>query len=184
MGTKYLEHCGKMTIDNVSTSARCVLDFKETGYWGAGNVVAGTLYSPSGGVDAALEGKWDESICRKFDNSHLQVMWRINPFPKNNMEYYGFTSFGITLNEITKNMEHRLPPTDSRNRPDVRALELGDLDTAEAEKLRVEEAQRERRKQGKDREPRWFKEVGDEWIYAGGYWEQRKQGWKDVDPLW
>lgn len=184
MGTKYLEHCGKLTIDNVTTKARCVLDFKETGYWAAGNQVSGTVYNPTGGIEVSLEGKWDEAFCRKFDSSHLQVLWKINPFPKDAGEYYGFTSFGITLNEITEDLKHKLPPTDSRRRPDVRALELGDLDSAEAEKVRVEESQRERRRQGKDRAPRWFKEVGDEWIYTGGYWEERNNGWKSVEPLW
>ncbi|EEB95519.1 hypothetical protein MPER_05497 [Moniliophthora perniciosa FA553] len=101
-------------------------------------------------------------------------------------EYYGFTSFSITLNEITNDITGKLPPTDSRLRPDVRALEEGDLDTAEAEKSRVEEAQRDRRKRGTEPKPRWFKQQGEEWVYAGGYWEARARGWKGVDvkPLW
>jgi len=180
----YLKHYGKLTIDNVTTMARCVLDFKENGYWNSGNMVAGTVYSPSGEALVSLEGKWDGSLCRKFDSSHFQVLWRANPFPKNSLDYYGFTSFGMTLNEITGDLEGKLPPTDSRHRPDVRALEEGDLDTAEAEKRRVEEAQRDRRGQGRDRKPRWFKEAGDEWIYTGGYWEERRNGWKNIQPLW
>lgn len=184
MGTKYLEHCGKMVIKNTTGGSSCTLDFKEGGYWGPTNVVAGVLHSSSGGVVANLEGKWDEQMTRKLDTSHLHVLWRITPFPKNAMEYYGFTSFGITLNEITADVEGRLPPTDSRFRPDVRALEVGDLDTAEQEKVRVEELQRERRTRGQERAPRWFKQVGDEWLYTGGYWEQRQRGWTDVEPLW
>ncbi|CAH8551554.1 unnamed protein product [Schistosoma turkestanicum] len=39
-----------------------------------------------------------------------------------------------------------LPPTDSRYRPDVRLFELGHIDEAAAEKLRLEEKQRHRRK--------------------------------------
>ncbi|KAI0757178.1 Oxysterol-binding protein-domain-containing protein [Daedaleopsis nitida] len=184
MGTKYLEHCGKMVIKNTTSGDSCTLDFKEGGYWGPTNVVSGTISSRSGGVVANLEGKWDEQIARKIDSSHLHVLWRITSFPKNAMEYYGFTFFGITLNEVTPDLEGRLPPTDSRFRPDVRALEMGDLDGAEREKLRVEEMQRERRNQGQERSPRWFKQVGDEWIYTGGYWEHRQRGWTDVEPLW
>ncbi|KAI0271494.1 Oxysterol-binding protein-domain-containing protein [Gloeopeniophorella convolvens] len=184
MGTKYLEHTGKMTIENVSTRARCVVEFKESGYWGMPNQVSGTVYSPSGDIDSTLEGKWDEALARKLGPNHLQVLWRMTPFPKNAPDFYGFTSWGITLNEITADLEGKLPPTDSRYRPDVRALEEGNLDHAEAEKERLEELQRERRRQGKDREPRWFRREGDEWVYAGGYWEQRAKGWKDVDPLW
>ncbi|KAH9075838.1 hypothetical protein EDB83DRAFT_2352578 [Lactarius deliciosus] len=157
MGTKYLEHTGKMTIEN------CLDWSSESGYWGVPNQVYGTVYSPTGDIETTLEGKWDEV---------------------NAQDLYGFTSWGITLNEITPGMEGKLPPTDSRYRPDVRALEEGYLDRAEAEKERLEELQRERRRLGKDREPQWFRCEGDEWVYAGGYWEQRAKGWKAVDPLW
>lgn len=184
MGTKYLEHCGKMVIENTTAGGRCTLDFKEGGYWGPVNMVAGTVVSASGETKTQLEGKWDEQMARKLDSSYLQVLWRMIPFPKNAPDYYGFTSFGITLNEVTPDLEGRLPLTDSRHRTDVRALEEGDLDSAEEEKKRIEEAQRERRRRGADRQPRWFKQVGDEWVYAGGYWEQRERGWKDVEALW
>lgn len=186
MGTKYLEHTGKLNIHNQTTGQRCILDFKEGGYWGPANVVAGTVLSSSGQTEMQLEGKWDEGIAQKLDSSgsHLRILWKINAFPRNAPEYYGFTSFGITLNEITPDLQGHLPPTDSRLRPDVRALEEGNLDLAEDEKQRIEELQRDRRKRGADRQPRWFKQVGEEWQYVGGYWEQRTQGWKDIEPLW
>lgn len=185
MGTKYLEHCGELIIENKTTGARCSIEFKETGYWSPPNVISGTVFSASGKTETSLEGKWDEQVTRKLDSDHLRVLWRITGFPKNSRELYGFTSFGITLNEITPDIAKKLPPTDSRFRPDVRALEEGDLDHAEDEKKRVEELQRERRAQGKNAEPRWFKEVGrDDWEYVGGYWEEREGGWKDVEPLW
>ncbi|GJE85969.1 oxysterol-binding protein-domain-containing protein [Phanerochaete sordida] len=184
MGTKYLEHCGKMSIQNTTTGARCVLDFKESGYWGPANQVFGVVHSPDGKTVSHLEGKWDEAMAQKLDASHFRVLWRITPFPRNATEYYGFTYFGITLNEITPDLENKLPPTDSRWRPDVRALEEGNLDLAESEKARVEEMQRERRRHGEERKPRWFKKVGDEWQYVGGYWEERAKCWDGIAPLW
>jgi oxysterol-binding protein-related protein 3/6/7 len=184
MGTKYLEHSGQLVIDNATTGARCILDFKQGGYFATPNLVTGTILSPLGEVVTHLEGKWDDQISLTVDSSHFRVLWRVAPFPNNAPDYYGFTSFGITLNEITSGLERKLPPTDSRNRPDVRALEDGNIDLAEAEKQRLEDRQRERRRMGKDQQPRWFKEVGDEWIYKGGYWETRAKGWKDIDPLW
>lgn len=186
MGTKYLEHCGKMTIQNTTDGATCVLDFKQSGYWGASNEVSGMILSPSRDVTARIEGKWDEQIAQVLDSSYLHVLWRITPFPKESPQYYGFTAFGMTLNEISSDLEGRLPPTDSRFRPDVLALEHGDDDGAEAQKARVEEMQRDRRRRGVDRAPRWFKEDGDGWTYAGGYWEARAKGWKDtpVESLW
>ncbi|KAG1866271.1 Oxysterol-binding protein-domain-containing protein [Suillus tomentosus] len=186
MGTKYLEHCGKMTIENTTNGATCVLDFKQSGYWGASNEVSGIILSPSRDVTARIEGKWDEQVAQALDSSYLHVLWRITPFPKESPQYYGFTTFGMTLNEITSDLEGRLPPTDSRFRPDVRALEHGNGDEAEAQKIRVEEMQRDRRRRGINRTPRWFKQDGDEWTYVGGYWEARAKGWKDtpVEPLW
>jgi hypothetical protein len=186
VGTKYLEHCGKMTIENNITKAQCILDFKQSGYFANSNMVSGVIFSPSGRVLSHLEGKWDDQMSLTIDESHFRVLWRAAPFPKNAVEYYGFTAFGITLNEMTSGLEAKLPPTDSRFRPDVKALENGDLDIAEIEKQRVEERQRERRRQGMDRQPRWFKQVGDEWVYTGGYWEERSERWKhmSIEPLW
>jgi Oxysterol-binding protein. len=186
VGTKYLEHCGKMTIENTMNNARCVLEFKQSGYWAASNVVSGTIHAPSGEVVAQLEGKWDDQIAQTVDSSNFRILWRVAPFPKNIDECYGFTSFGITLNEITSDIGDKLPPTDSRYRPDVRSLERGHLDVAEEQKIKVEEMQRERRRRGADRQPRWFKQVGEEWTYVGGYWEARAKSWKGagIEPLW
>lgn len=186
MGTKYFEHCGKMTIKNLTNGLSCTIEFKPAGYWGVSNEVAGAVVSPSGEVYARIEGKWDEQLALALDPSHLRVLWRISPFPKQALDYYGFTAYGITLNEITSDLEGKLPPTDSRLRPDVRALEEGNVDLAEEQKTQLEERQRERRRRGADREPRWFKQSGEDWLYVGGYWEARAKGWKDspVEPLW
>lgn len=135
-----------------------------------------------------LEGKWDEQFAQKLDANHLRVLWRISPFPRDASEYYGFTYFGITLNELTPELVEKLPKTDSRLRPDVRALENGNNALAEDEKSRVEQMQRDRRESGMERRPRWFRQVDDtdRWEYVGGYWEARKAGWKNTDnaPLW
>ncbi|KDR85198.1 hypothetical protein GALMADRAFT_331731 [Galerina marginata CBS 339.88] len=186
VGTKYFEHCGKMAIENTTTQYRCVVDFKQNGYWGPANVVSGTIHDADGDTIGQLEGKWDDQVSQMLDASHFHVLWKMTGFPKNTLETYGFTSYGITLNELSSDVVGKLPPTDSRLRPDVRALEDGELDLAEEEKLRVERLQRDRRNRGEERQPRWFKEVGDEWHYTGGYWEGRSRGWKQepIQPLW
>lgn len=40
---------------------------------------------------------------------------------------YNFTSFAMTLNELEPGMERLLPPTDCRLRPDIKAMENGDI---------------------------------------------------------
>ncbi|KAF9569769.1 hypothetical protein CPC08DRAFT_701646 [Agrocybe pediades] len=186
VGTKYFEHCGNMTIENLATKYRCVVDFKQNGYWGPTNVVSAAIHDSNGTTVGQLDGKWDDQISQMLEASHFHLLWKMSPFPKDAPESYGFTYYGITLNEVTSDIEKRLPPTDSRLRLDVRALENGQLDLAEDEKLRIEGLQRERRANGAERQPRWFKQVGDEWHYAGGYWENRASGWKNspVKPLW
>jgi len=197
IGEKYLEHCGPMPITS-NTGLTCNLEFKAAGFWGSTpNVVSGVIRSKNK-VLARLEGTWHEGISQLLDNegSHLRVLWKAHQFPPTAQQYYGFTSFAMTLNEITSNIEPYLPPTDSRFRPDQRALEEGRVDDADAEKLRVEELQRARRRareaQGSTWKPKWFEKVDgrdgeDEWAYKGGYWEAREaRDWASVgvEPLW
>jgi len=80
----------------------------------------------------------------------------------------------------------------SRFRPDQKALEEGDIDTAETLKLQLENAQRERRKRreelGITHEPRWFSNPrNDLWEYNGKYWELRERpGFSNMqfESLW
>lgn len=60
---------------------------------------------------------------------------------------YGFTPAMVNANYMTSKLEKVLPPTDSRRRPDQRALEFGDLKLATSEKNRLEDKQRLMKKQ-------------------------------------
>lgn len=98
--------------------------------------------------------------------------------PPDHERYYGFTRYAMELNELGPETNY-LPPTDTRFRPDQRALEEGDLNAAEQQKLHLESAQRERRKRREENsmqhEPRWFSHHRDDvWEYNGKYWETRK----------
>ncbi|XP_036961089.1 oxysterol-binding protein-related protein 2-like isoform X1 [Acanthopagrus latus] len=81
------------------------------------------------------------------------LLWRITPRPPHSAEMYNFTSFAMTLNELEPGMDRLLAPTDCRLRPDIRAMENGDIDAASVEKERLEEKQRaSRRERSKDEE--------------------------------
>ncbi|KZT58462.1 hypothetical protein CALCODRAFT_482386 [Calocera cornea HHB12733] len=198
-GQKYVEHVGQMTISDSHSQLTCVLDFKDSGFWGSSrNAVSGVVRSADGSILASLEGAWHESFSRQLDSGDtLSVLWRANAMPAQAEQYYGFTTFAMQLNEILPSQRPFLPPTDSRLRPDQRALEEGRVDEAEAEKLRLEQAQRRRRAErddmGKSWEPKWFTRVpgpsglGEEWEFKGGeesYWEVRKTGRWDDPGLW
>jgi len=128
-----------------------------------------------------------------------QVIWRVNERPSNSSKMYHFTSFAMGLNELSKKSQLaiRLCPTDSRFRPDQRAMENGDVTNGSKFKEALEEKQRKKRKEGGDTDdsseigfhPKWFMKMVDShtgephWIYRGGYWESRASGhWDDSIP--
>ncbi|KEP54600.1 animal oxysterol-binding family 3 protein [Rhizoctonia solani 123E] len=190
-GNRYLEHVGPMSITS-SAGYRCDLDFKEGGFWSSTlNHVGGSIVSPDSKVVSKIEGTWHEGISQHLDSkgSHLKVLWRPNPFPSFADQYFGFTAFTITLNELTPDLVGVIPPTDSRLRPDQRAMEEGRIDDADQLKIQLEEGQRARRRAreeaGEEWKPQWFEQdESGEWKYKGGYWETRKTGkWSSV-ALW
>lgn len=69
--------------------------------------------------------KSDSSHSLHIPNSRL--IWEVSPRPEDSAQYYHFTLFSMSLNQMTDDLAKRLPPTDSRFRPDVRKLEEGDL---------------------------------------------------------
>lgn len=126
-----------------------------------------------------------------------QLLWRIAPRPSNSAEMYNFTSFAMQLNELHKEMEGVIPLTDCRLRPDIRAMENGDIDLASEEKKRLEEKQRAARKnraksdeEWKTRSPalgpRWFQQgqnphtKSQDWIFNGGYWDRKYAQLPDI----
>ncbi|XP_013420146.1 oxysterol-binding protein-related protein 2-like [Lingula anatina] len=133
----------------------------------------------------------DAFVPRKASTCDLQLpgqvlLWRAEERPALSKQYYSFTAFAITLNELSSEQIATLPPTDSRLRPDIRKLEDGDIDGAAEEKVRLEEKQRAARKERKKKKdewrPCWFMqcqhpETGKEdWMYTGEYWVTRD--WK------
>jgi len=83
------------------------------------------------------------------------LLWRIAPRPPNSAQMYNFTSFAMVLNEVDKGMESVIPKTDCRLRPDIRAMENGEIDQASEEKKRLEEKQRAARKNRSKSEEDW-----------------------------
>uniref|UniRef100_A0A8C1M1D2 Oxysterol-binding protein n=1 Tax=Cyprinus carpio TaxID=7962 RepID=A0A8C1M1D2_CYPCA len=84
-----------------------------------------------------------------------QLLWRIAPRPVNSAQMYNFTTFAMQLNELDKEIEAVIPKTDSRLRPDIRAMENGDIDLASEEKKRLEEKQRAARKNRSKSDDEW-----------------------------
>lgn len=107
---------------------------------------------------------------------------------------YNFTNFTLQLNHLPQSLKNKLPPTDSRFRPDQRALENGDLVKAAEEKARLEDKQRAMRKlkeqQGIDHKPKYFEEYIDPesgekgYKYTRDYWTDRtKANWAHLEDI-
>ncbi|XP_061588327.1 oxysterol-binding protein-related protein 1-like [Cololabis saira] len=119
-----------------------------------------------------------------------ELIWKITPRPENSAKFYAFSTFAMQLNELDKSMEGVLPHTDSRLRPDICAMEKGDIDVASAEKKRLEEKQRAARKNRSkstdDWKTRWFQQGSNphnkaqDWIYLKGYWDRNYTQQPDI----
>ncbi|MQM12026.1 hypothetical protein Taro_044941 [Colocasia esculenta] len=207
LGKIYCDHHGIMHIRG-NCQYSCKLKFKEQSILERNpHQVQGFVEDVMGTKHATLLGKWDDSLYytkgdiaskvkdfKPMENASL--LWKRSK-PSPNPTRYNLSSFAITLNELTSELQEKLPPTDSRLRPDQRHLENGEYEKANAEKLRLEKRQRmvpcasafstqrftESRKLQEDGwKPRWFEKDSEEgtFRYVGGYWEARGQKkWDD-----
>ncbi|XP_007018960.2 PREDICTED: oxysterol-binding protein-related protein 1C isoform X1 [Theobroma cacao] len=195
LGKLYCDHYGTMRIEG-NREYSCKLKFKEQSIIDRNpHQVHGVVQDRNGRTVATLFGKWDESMhyvngdCSAKGKgqeslSESRLLWKRSKPPKYATRY-NLTRFAITLNELTPGLKEKLPPTDSRLRPDQRYLENGEYEMANSEKLRLEQRQRQARKmQERGWKPRWFaKDKGsDTYRYIGGYWEAREQGKWDSCP--
>lgn len=196
LGKVYCDHHGTMHIHG-NHKYSCKLKFKEQSLLDRNpRQVNGFVEDVMGEKVATLFGKWDDSMYYVNNDgsgkpkdctssSDASLLWKRSK-PPPNLTRYNLTSFAITLNELTPGLQEKLPPTDSRLRPDQRHLENGEYEKANAEKQRLEKRQRLARKmQENGWKPRWFqKEEGDNgpFRYVGGYWEARQQGKWDECP--
>ena len=195
-GEKYVEPVGTMIVVNETTGAKAVVTFKAGGMFaGRSEEVSVQVISGDGQpLPVGLAGKWTSHLNITQNGSDTgKRIWSVGGLVDNAAQRYGFTTFAAELNEITPVEAGKLPPTDSRLRPDQRALEEGQVDRAEALKARLEERQRARRRvteeHGEEWSPKWFVKSGMEgdeeiWRLKPGkenYWESRaKSEWSGV----
>jgi len=136
----------------------------------------GSINSQKGKVLQHLFGICTEALyCGKAPSA--RCIWRPGALPNECELFYGFSRFAIELNEILETERHFLPLTDTRFRPDQRALEEGQISEAETLKLKLEQAQRERRNHnetnGISHVPQWFVKTSKHWTFKDDYWTQR-----------
>lgn len=180
-GERYIEPSGTVSVES-SAGTKATVEFKAGGMFSGRsedvNITCGKLL---------YDGKWTESI-----NNGSEVIWKAKPATQDSAKHYGWTVFCAQLNEITNIEQSKLPPNDSRMRPDLRLYEKqSDNEKAEKIKLELEQHQRERRAEmeqsNKQHEPFFFKKSKDAQghyvLYSGkrNYWSVREnQDWDKI----
>ncbi|CAH9142945.1 unnamed protein product [Cuscuta epithymum] len=196
LGKVYCDHYGTMNIQG-NRNYSCKLKFKERSLIDRNPHQVHGVVENNGKPAATLFGKWDQCIhyCQEdylgkdkgpASMSDAHLLWKRNK-PSKFKSKYNFTDFAITLNELTTELKEKLPPTDSRLRPDQRFLENGQYQMANAEKLRLEQRQRQAVMMQKSGwKPKWFSKASDSdgYRYNGGYWEAREHGnWESCQNI-
>lgn len=181
-GKAYVDNHGTIDLMNMTTNDRCRLTMQKLGWFEKSpNQVQGSVLDPRNTARYEISGTWSDHFIIKSAQGHSEVLaWEL-PAPLAGTESsYFFPQFALQLNISPDQYPKPIVCTDSRYRPDLRALEAGDLKTAAAEKVRIEEKQRAARKlreaEKADYKPRWFEPREGEWRYLGGYWEAKDSG--------
>lgn len=211
-GNPTVDNYGSMEVKNWTTGELCVMEFKQRG-WKASSAfqVSGKVMDSSGKTRWSIGGRWNDKIYARLtpgfegsvepplggraepDNPHQAfLVWEAHARPTGIP--FNLTPFVVTLNAVPDTLRPHLPPTDTRLRPDQRAMEDGEYDFAATEKNRVEEKQRAKKRQrenrGEEFVPRWFSKgkceiTGEEyWVNNGEYWKHRADGnWQDCEDI-
>jgi hypothetical protein len=195
VGNPTIDNYGSMEIQNHMTGDYMKFEFKPRG-WRASSAyeVKGEVFNAKGKLMYYVGGHWNSKIfCKPADDKNAERFLIWEAAPRQEMMFH-LTNFAATLNAPLPHLLPKVACTDTRLRPDQRAMEDGDYDLAAAEKNRVEEKQREARRQremkGETYEPTFFTRdnhpiTGEEfWKYKGSYWSDRKAGklinYKDI----
>lgn len=195
-----------MEIKNWTTGEICYLDFKPRG-WKASSAyqVSGKVVDRDGTPRWSIGGRWNDKIYARHtpgfeapvsgqdpESNKTLLVWQCHARPSGIP--FNLTPFVITLNALPNGLKEHLPPTDTRLRPDQRAMEEGEYDLAASEKHRVEEKQRAKRREretnGEEYQPKWFTRAqcpitGEEyWAHNGNYWKCREShDWSGCEDI-
>lgn len=150
---RWLENYGTMNIVNRATGDSSEVKFRKYSNYPRKRpfaVVKATIKDSTGvPVGIYLGGKWNRKIYREDkhgNNKPAEPLWEKLARPSRELTNgYHWTQWSIRLNEPYA-LGDKVCPTDSRLRPDQRALENGQIERAKALKHALEERQRERRR--------------------------------------
>lgn len=164
IGTPYVDIGDSMEVIKVDSNLKSIIEFHKRGWFAKDKDVAkldGYVYTvidngkkkPTLRKEVAVYGNWDKScyMQRVYPTKGSEVhIWTKVPYPEQVAFLYGMSHFSLQLNYFPKRLHNKVAPTDTRRRPDQRALENGDMKAAADHKDFLEQKQRAVRKYKED----------------------------------
>ncbi|CAL8466515.1 g6051 [Coccomyxa elongata] len=204
-GNLVITHKGILSITGHTSGATVHLTFKEPGMFSSKKAIK---HEMTGVVEVdgkklaapTISGQFDQKLVATLEDGSHQVLWE-KRYPPGGLGRCQFSEWTAHLNDIPQGLRKRLPPTDSRLRPDLRALDDGCYDKAAELKRELTGRMRARTleaaKSGAPLQPRWFALADaaaltanvtagtqQRYRFTGEYWQARRSGtWEHVPDL-
>ena len=174
VGRIWVDTFGDMRVQNLTTKATCDLQFTACGWSSRGRYeVNGFVKDKDGKEKLKMYGHWNKDLkCSKVkedEKREEKKLWEVeeSEIKVAHEHPYGFNSFAVkSIGLETTPADGKMLKSDSRLRPDRRALEKADNSTASTQKTALEERQRAERRERRALEcgpwkPRFFLEMGE-----------------------
>ena len=153
VGKLWVDQSGEIVVKEHKTGATARVKFHPYSYFSRETPrrVTGGVFSADGTPKYELQGTWDNSMsCAEvlssdgddWETAEHMTRWVKNAPLEDSDKIYHFTAMACSLNEP----EEGVAPTDARNRPDQRLMEQQNFPEANTMKVKLEEAQRARRR--------------------------------------
>jgi len=186
-GRMWVERIGALPLKNLTTGDTCTIQYKKAGWFeGINYDITGEARDKDGNLRAIITGKYNDAmyvtkVDRNGNKAEPVLFWKKPVEDITNK--WKWPAFLFELTATDEEYEAVLPTSDSRLRDDVKALQALNMKLAGKEKNKIEESERQKRREREERGLKWapvyFKKKPGEtdketrWKYVGNYWEER-----------
>ncbi|KAF6256044.1 oxysterol binding protein [Scenedesmus sp. NREL 46B-D3] len=187
LGRTWVDSYGAFLVTNTATGDKVQLEFKQCGWFGAGQYeFDGHVMDAEGNAKFAMSGKWNSCVdmcaCSPdgspIADAPVRRLWTCAEKPAE--DHYGCTHFAWHLNS-TKYLSRPPLASDSRRRADRQALQERKMTEAAAEKQAIDTQQQQQHKEfeqrGEQWQACWFEPAPDMQVLPG-------EEPAEVVPLW
>ena len=160
IGTPYIDIAETMKINKRDSQQKAIINFSSRGWFAKDKDIAKIEGKICNEIDQGkkkkftdtsmlITGNWNADIYLQRvlpSQGEIETVWSKVPYPENHEMMYGMSHFSLQMNYFPSRLHNKVAPTDTRRRPDQRALENGDMKAAADHKEFLEQKQRAVRK--------------------------------------